>query len=129
MNLTMPNEYALCLWIDFNWKRAWFKDHVSEIFLTVITMVACWKQFWMFQCYFFLAEQCVYPDPPHLGTRTYERGYYPYFGCTIGCTDANRRIDRDTPKVYTCGPSGAWSPSNRNIPLRFPSCGCESSDE
>ncbi|XP_065923868.1 uncharacterized protein [Magallana gigas] len=70
-----------------------------------------------------MREQCPDPDPPHLGTRACERSYNPYFGCTIGCTDANRRIDRYTPNVYTCGPSGAWNPSNRNIPLRFPSCG------
>lgn len=86
----------------------------------------------LFILYFYFSsadEQCPNPNPPHLGTRTCERSYNPYFGCSIGCTDANRRIDRYTPKVYTCGPSGAWNPSNRNIPLRFPSCGRKSLDK
>ncbi|XP_062611525.1 uncharacterized protein LOC134273339 [Saccostrea cucullata] len=72
-----------------------------------------------------MPERCVDPTPPHLGTRTCERNYSPYIGCRIGCSNANRRIDRYTPKVYTCGPTGAWNPSNRNIPIRFPSCGLQ----
>ncbi|XP_061175426.1 uncharacterized protein LOC133184388 [Saccostrea echinata] len=70
-----------------------------------------------------MPERCVDPTPPHLGTRTCERSYSPYIGCRIACSDSTRRIDRYTPKVYTCGPTGAWNPSNRNIPIRFPSCG------
>lgn len=130
MNLSISNEHALCLFVD------WFQLKESSMQRSCVWNLfkgnnygGLSKTVLNVSMLFFVAEQCVYPDPPHLGTRTYEMGYYPYFGCTIGCTDANRRIDRDTPKVYTCGPSGAWSPYNRNIPLRFPSCGCESFDE
>ena len=75
----------------------------------------------------FSAHTCPNQPNPYKGGQSCSDTFAPHYGCSIACNDNNRRTSRYHPNLYTCGPSGSWNPtpSQRFIPVRYPSCGCK----
>ncbi|KAJ8319082.1 hypothetical protein KUTeg_004173 [Tegillarca granosa] len=65
---------------------------------------------------------CTNYKGPYNGSADCESSNYPYQGCKLTCP-ANKKIDRYTPNIITCGPTGNFYAMDRNKIMVFPPCG------